>query len=225
MDKSSRNGFSRLDLVIAFLIALVSTTFALAAWRISMVSSSAGEASRQGILDAIKKQASGDENWRRTYQEAGFAENYAVYLAEIEALEASRAPAALTQAVNLRQYLLPSLQLLAAPLATESMYEVSNGTYDLQKRFDALEAENPSLRDLDPQASFQLADRYYAEQRWLTVATVLLAISLFWLALAQVSGKRLRLPTLVIGSGVYGLGLVGLVVIEGLFFFLRGGVL
>jgi hypothetical protein len=225
MDSSSRNDSSRLDLLIAFLIAVVSATFALAAWRISMVASSAGDTTRQGLLDAIKKQAFADECWRKTYQEAGFAENYAVYLAEVEALEAADDPSAATQAANLRQYLLPGLQLLASPLATEQLYEKSDGTYDLQRRFDALAAEAPDLRDLDPQASFTLADRYYAEQRWLTVATVLLAISLFWLALAQIGGKRLRLPTLVIGCGVYGLGLIAIVVIEIAFFFVRGGVL
>jgi NO-binding membrane sensor protein with MHYT domain len=54
---------------------------------------------------------------------------------------------------------------------------------------------------------------------------VLLAISLFWLALAEIGGKRLRLPTLLIGGGVYGLGLALLAVVEVLFFILRGGVL
>jgi hypothetical protein len=225
MNESPRTDSSRLDILIAFLIAIVSTTFALAAWRISLISSSAGDASRHGILDAIKKQAATNEDWRKTYEEANNAESYAAYLAQIQALEAGGDPAAAARAANLRQYLLPSLQLLAAPLASEPTYQNPDGTYNLQKRFEALEGETPDLRDLDPQAAFQLAGRYYAEQRWLTVATVLLAISLFWLALAEVGGKRLRLPTLIIGAGVYGLGLAALAVIEVVFFFLRGGVL
>ncbi len=225
MEKSPPIDSTRLDFLIAVLIAIASTTFALAVWRTSLVSSSAGDANRQGILEAIQKQAFTNENWQQTYEEANFAENYAVYLAEVEALEASSDPAAAAQAANLRQYLLPNLQLLAAPLATEAIYENPDGTCDLQKRFEALEAGTPDLRDLDPQASFLLADRYYAEQRWLTVATVLLAISLFWLALAQISGKRLRVPTLIIGLSVYGLALLALAVVEVLFFILRGGVL
>lgn len=225
MNKSPLIDSNRLDFLIAVLIAIISTTFALAAWRTSLISSSAGDASRQGVLDAIKKQAFTNENWQQTYEEANSAEYYAVYLAEVEAMETSGDPAATAQAANLRQYLLPNLQLLAAPLATESIYQYSDGTYDLQKRFDTLEAETPDLSDLDPQASFQLADRYFAEQRWLTVATVLLAISLFWLALAEIGGKRMRLPTLFIGLGVYGVALLAIVLIEVLFFFLRGGVL
>jgi hypothetical protein len=225
MENFSRHDSTRRDFLIAILIAIVSTTFALAAWRTSLVASSAGDADRQGILEAIQKQAFANENWQQIYEEANYAENYAVYLAEVEALEASGDPAADVQAANLRQYLLPNLQLLAAPLATEPVYESPNGTYDLQRRFEALETENPDLWNLDPQASFRLANRYYAEQRWLTVAVVLMAISLFWLAIAQISGKRLRLPTLVIGLSVYGLAWLALVVIEVLFFMLRGGVL
>jgi len=214
-----------LDLVIAFLIAIVSTTLALAAWRGNMVSSSAADASRLGIINTIKKQASTNEDWRATYQEANYAENYAVYLAEVQALEASGDPAAVAQAANLRQYLLPNLQLPASPLASDPVYQNPDGTYNLSKRFDDLEAAAPDLSGLNPQASFQLAGRYYSEQRWLTVTMVLLAVSLFWLALAEIGGKRQRLLTLLIGGGVYGLGLVLLAVVEVLFFILRGGVL
>ena len=215
----------RLDIMIAFFIAIVSTTLALAAWRFNLTSSSAGDADRNGILDAIKKQSSANEDWRKTYEEANYAENYAAYLAEVQALEVSGDPTSADQAANLRQYLLPNLQLLAAPLASEPIYQNPDGTYNLSKRFDTLEAAAPELRDLNPQTSFQLSDRYHAEQRWLTIAMVLLAISLFWLALAEIGGKRLRLPTLLIGGGVYGLGLVLLAVVEVLFFILRGGVL
>ncbi len=216
---------SRLDIVIAFLIAIVSTTFAITAWRISIIASSAGDANRRGILDAIKKQASTNEDWRKTYEEANYAESYAAYLAELEALETSGDPAAVAQAANLRQYLLPSLQLLAAPLASEPAYQNPDGTYNLQKRFDALEAETPDLRDLNPQVSFDLAKGYSAEQRWLTVTSVILVISLFWLALAEISGKRMRLLTLLVGVAVYGVGLAGLVVLEIFFFVMRGGAL
>lgn len=215
----------RLEFIIAGLIAIVSVTFALSAWRTSVVASSAGDASRKGIIDALKKQASTNEDWRRTFEQAGYAETYATYLAQVQALEASSEPAATDQAANLRKYLLPSLQQLANPLATDSKYKKADGTYDFQMLFTDLEAQSPDLSGLKPEASFQLADRYFAEQRWLVVASVLLAVSLFWLALAEVSGKRLRLAITIIGAAVYALGLGALVVIEVVFVLLRGGVL
>lgn len=225
MEKSSRMSSPRTDIIIACLIALVSISFALAAWRTSRAASSAGDANRQGLLDTVKKQAGANEDWRKTYEEANYAESYAAYLAEVKTMEANGDAGATLQAADLRKYMLPSLQLLGAPLASEPVYQNPDGTYNLQKRFAALEAADPSLSKLDPQKSFQLAASYFSEQRWLTVASVLLAISLFWLALAEIGGKRLRLPTLVIGAAVYGLGLLALLIIETVFFLVHAGVL
>jgi hypothetical protein len=225
MSERSGNDSSRLDTVIAILIAIVSMTLAVGSWRISNLSSDSGDATRQGMLDAVKKQASANESWRMTYQEAGYAESYAAFQAEIQALEASQNSEAAAQAANLKKYMLPSLQLLGGDLLSDKTYQKPDGTYDLQKRFDALQAASPDLTALDPQKSFKLGDQYNAEMRWLTVAIVLLAVSLFWLALAEVGGKRMRLPTLAIGAVVFLLGIGMTFVVEVVFFFMRGGAL
>ena len=68
------NESPRLDIIIAIVIAVVSVTTAFAAWRASMVSSAAGDAIRQGLIDALKKQASTNEGWRKMYEEAGYAQ-------------------------------------------------------------------------------------------------------------------------------------------------------
>src|SRR5512140_3186327 len=107
MQKPGWLGSLHLETVIAFLIAIVSTTLALAAWRANLVSSSAGDAGRRGLIETLKKQTASNEDWRTTSQGAGYAENYAVYQAELQALEASNDPVAVSQAESLRQYLLP----------------------------------------------------------------------------------------------------------------------
>lgn len=215
----------RLDVFIAIVIALVSVTTAFSAWRASMVSSAAGDAIRQGMIDAVKKQTAENEDWRKTYEEANYAQVYAVTVAEVEAFEQSNNDIAEAQAKNLRQYLLPNLQLLGGPLASEEKYLKADGTYDLNQRFADLQAESQDLAALDPQAWFQLSDHYSAEQRWLTIGVVLLAISLFWLALSELSAKRSRLIMLMIGLGVYLFGLTWFIVVEIVFISLRGGVL
>jgi hypothetical protein len=219
------NESPRLDIFIAIIIAIVSATTAFAAWRASMVSSAAGDAIRQGLIDAVKKQASTSEDWRRTYEEAGYAQTYAVTLAQVEAFENSEDKTAQAQASTMRQYLLPNLQLVADPLTTDEKYLKSDGTYDLDLRFADLEAATPDLAALDPQASFKLSDQYSSEQRWLTVGVILLAISLFWLALSQLSMKRSRLVTLAIGAGIYLFGLTWFGLVELIFFSIRGGAL
>jgi hypothetical protein len=215
----------RLDIFIAIVIAVVSATTALAAWRANMVSSAAGDANRQGLIDAVKKQAAASEDWRRAYEEAGYAQTYAVTLAQVEAFEKSNDKTAQAQAKNMRQYLLPNLQLLGEPLDTDKKYLKSDGTYNLDLLFADLEAASPDLAALNPEASFKLSDQYSAEQRWLTVGFILLAISLFWLALSQLSMKRSRLILLAIGLGIYLFGLTWFGLVEIIFYSMRGGAL
>src|SRR5215203_1209849 len=198
----------RLDLVIAVLIALVSLTTALAAWRTSVVGSSAADASRQGIIDAIKKGASENQSWRKLYEEAGYATSFAIESAATEAMDGSGDEMYRATAKNLRQYLLPSLQLLADELGTDEKYLKPDNTFDLEKRFADLQAASPDIEALNPQLSFELSGKYASEQRWLTIGTVLLAVSLFWLGMAEILTGRARVANLTIGLGVYLFGVL-----------------
>ena len=216
---------ARMDVVIAVLIALVSLTTALAAWRTSIVGSSAAEANRQGLLDTLKKGVAQNELWRQVYEEAGYAATFVIESAAADAMDASEDPSLNAAAKYIRQYLLPSLQLPSEPLGTQKKYMKSNGTFDLDKRFVDLEAEGSDSVSVDPLASFELADRYTSEQRWLTVGTVLMAISLFWLTLAEVISGPRRTTNLTLGIGIYILGLLFFIIVEVVAIWGRGGVL
>lgn len=216
---------ARLDVVIAVLIALVSLTTALAAWRTNIVGSNAAEANRQGLIDAVKKGAAENESWRMVYEEAGYASTFAIESAAAEAMEASTDESLQATAKNVRQYLLPSLQLLSEPLGTQEKYLKPDGTFDLEKRFTDDQADVPDILALDPSASFKLADQYAFEQRWLTVGTVLLAISLFWLGLAEILPGRGRALNLTLGVGIYLLGLLFFAIVEVVSIVSRRGVL
>ncbi|MBK9927529.1 MAG: hypothetical protein IPP66_19845 [Anaerolineales bacterium] len=215
----------RLDIVIAILIALVSLTTSLAAWRTNVVGSNASDANRQGLIDAVRKSATQNENWRVVYQEAGFARDFVVASAAVEAMDASNDESLQAAAATQRQYLLPSMQTLSDPLGTEKQYRKSDGTFDLEKRFANLEAEDPKMMALDPLTSFHLSDQYSSEQRWLTIGTVLLVISLFWLGVAELTKERARMLNLAVGLGVYLFGIAFLVVVEIVAVIARGGVL
>jgi len=212
---------SRFEVINAILIAAVSLTTAFSVWRTNMVGSNAADESRLGIIEAVKKQALDNENYRKVYEEAGFAYQFAVKQAEVQALEASDDPAAQDRAANARQYLLPNLQLFAQPLATDEKYQNPDGTYDLQKRLNDMPTEEE--KQLDPSASFARADSLFSEQRWLVIGSVLLAVSLFWLALAEISSERLRSWGFVIGLGVYLFGVVWFLGVEIVFFYMRRG--
>ena len=215
----------RLDILIAVLIALVSLTTSLAAWRTNVVGSSASDANRQGLIDAVKKGASQNESWRRTYEEAGFARDFVIASAAADAMQASGDESFKSAASTQRQYLLPGMQLLSEPLGTQEKYLKADGTFDIDKRFADLEAEAPDLAALDPTASFNLADQYSSEQRWLTIGTVLLVISLFWFGMAELTKERARLINLFIGLGIYLFGVAFTLLVEIVAFVARGGVL
>ncbi len=212
---------TRSDLLVAFAIFLVSITTALVMWRGSIVSSAGSDASRTGLIDALKKEASSSENIRTFYEEAQFGQQYAMTVAELDAMEQSGDAAAATQARQLRQFLMPSLQEIA-PLTADPAYLKPDGSYDLDKRLADLNAQYPDLAKLNPQASFNVAGQYSAEQRWLMLDAILFAVALFWLTLAQISQKRLRWTTLGIGGIVYLIGIVAFGIITLYFNTARG---
>jgi hypothetical protein len=143
----------------------------------------------------------------------------------VEAYEANSNKAGKVQAENMRQYLLPSLLLLSEPLGTDEKYLKEDGTFDLEKRFADIQSESPDLATLDPESFFKLSDSYGSEQRWLTVDIVLLAVGLFWLALAELNSGHSRLIMLAIGLGIYFLSLAWFGIAEIAFIVTRGGVL
>jgi hypothetical protein len=214
----------RLDVLIAVLIALVSLTTSLAAWRTNVVGSSASDANRQGLIDEVKKGAAQNENWRRVYEEVGFARDFVIASAAADAMDESGEDSFQSAATTQRQYLLPGMQLLSEPLGTQEKYLKADGTFDIEKRFADLEAESPDLAALDPTTSFKLADQYSSEQRWLTIGTVLLVISLFWLGVSELTKARARLINLFVGLGIYLFGLAFILVVEIVAFVARGGV-
>ena len=218
--KRSRWFTSRFEAINAIIIAVVALTTAFSVWRTNVVGSIAADENRNGMIDAIKKQALDSENYRKVYEEAGFAYQFAVKQAEVEALEAGNDPVQQAQAANIRQYLLPNMQLLGQPLATDEKYQNTNGTYDLQKRLADMQAEQEQI---DPSASFKRADSFFSQQRWLVVGSIFLAISLFWLALAEVSIERLRGWQFTLGLVTFLVGVLWLVAVELIFIYTRRG--
>jgi hypothetical protein len=212
---------SRFEVVNAMVIAVVALTTALAVWRTNIAGSNAAAESRQGLIDAVKKQAFGNEFNRQVFEEAGFAYQFAVKQAEVQALEESEDSAIQDQAANIRQYLLPNMQLLAQPLATDEKYRNEDGTYDLQKRLADVQSTEESQPD--PTATFARANSFFSQQRWLVIGSVFLAFSLFWLALAEVSNERQRRWQFSLGLGVYLVGILWFIGVELIFFYMRRG--
>jgi hypothetical protein len=213
---SNETRLTRFEIAIALSIALVSITTAIVAGRASAVGSAAGDASRRGLIDAIRQQAAMSENWRLVYQEAAFAQEHAASFAELEVLAESSDAAEQAQANEVAENLLPSLAQLS-PFVTDSRYRRPDGSLDLDLRFQDVEAESPDLAALSPETSFREADRRLGEQRWLTMGSALLVISLFWLTLAEIARGRARAAAFAIGLIIYLASLASLGLVEAIY--------
>ena len=224
MQPNARLDTPRWEFATAIVIAVVSLVTALAVWWTSTVASASADASRQGLIDAIKAQALTGEDWRKAYEEAAYAARFAAFTAEAEALISSADPGSQARGENLKAYLLPNLQLVAAPLAVDPAYANADGSYNIPRRFADLQAatEGPPL---DPDSAFARADRLASQQRWLVVGSVLLAVSLFWLAMAQISRGHRRLLSFLVGLAFFGTGVLWFLIVGLAFAVLGGGAL
>jgi hypothetical protein len=218
-------GIGRSEIWIAIAIAIVSLSTAVAAWRTSDLDSHAGDAEREGLIQTVQSQSLTNEDWRLVYEQAANAQRYFASQAEAGALAASGNAGARDQAQALQDYLLPNLALIAGQLVTNPAYLQDDGSLDLQARFADEQAANQALNALDLEGAFARADRLRNQRRWLSVGAVLLVVSLFWLALAEISRERARRSALLIGLAFYGFGLVWFAVVElGALAAARGGV-
>lgn len=193
--------------LIAALMAAVVLATAIAAWRTSDLGSKAGDAERQGLIEAIQVQSLLNEDWRLVYEQATNAQRFLALQAEVEVLAASGETGETDQAQAFKDYLLPNLALLAGPLVQDPSYLREDGSLDLEARFEDEQALNDALAELDPQGAFSRADRLHAQHRQLIVGTVLLAVGLFWLALAEISRDRGRRTAMIIGLAFFAIGL------------------
>ena len=216
-------GFPRVNLetLIAVSIAVASLVTALVAWRTNLVSTQASGTNRAGLIAAIKNAAAAGEDWRKVYEEAGYARDYLIEEAAVSAMEASSGRLNTVTAGNMRQFLLTNLARLAEPMGTAPGYRKPDGTFDAQKRFLEVHVDGSDPPAPTPEALFKLAASIHQEQRFLSVGLVLLAASLFWLGMAEISPKRTRLIWLVIGAGGFLVTLGYVAVVEAIFFLIQ----
>ncbi len=219
--EAGRPRAGRLDVVIAVLLAVVAVTAAFAAWRTSVVGSNVAGTNRSGMLEISQLQTMHQIDQSAAYGEAASAAEAAMRAASADALVDSGSATLSATGRGLREYLLPALVQQGGPFATGDL-RTAAGTFDVDARVAAIAAQDAGYAALDPPATFALADDYADEKRWLTVLSVVLAISLFWLGLAEITAGRWRVVNLVAGVGIYLAGIGAFLLVETAFVLGRG---
>ena len=134
--------------------------------------------------------------------------------AEVAAMEGSGDPGLQAQAANQRRYVRADPALLGDPLRTDPTYVGLDGSMDIEQRFADLQASYPDLAALDPEGAFTQAEYLQSQQRGHSVGALLLALSLFWLGMAEITRGNARTTGLAMGVPVFLFGLAWIAGLE-----------
>ncbi len=222
MDEESDTRRGHIDVAVAVLIALVALTTALSAWRTSNVGSAASDAIRSGLFDTVKLEASHSIDQKAAYDQADYATQAALERAAAAAMATSHRPALQQESGNVLTYLVGGLEKLGGPFVAQAA-RTPGAPLDIEGEVDRGMRADPGVASLNPQAAYTLAAQYNDEKRWLTLISVVLAISLFWLGLAEVTKGRWRLLDVAVGTGIWVVCLAALAVVEIVSVSARGG--
>ena len=216
MDPQSEN--PRFQTLIAVLIAMVTVTGAIVAWRAATIGSEADDAEREGLLSTIVRERVDATNRTWLYNDLRTFALYTEYQALADRLaqdaqdrreggddeEADRlereAERYQALADNLRRFLFEG-------------YITSEGTYDADAFLARRWAEAAREADLEPQDDLARADTLRFRAQQLVGGTIFLAAALLLLTLAQISRSGLRYLFLTGGLVLYLVVLGGLLTI------------
>ncbi len=216
MDPQSKS--PRFQTLIAVLIAMVTVTGAIVAWRAATIGSEADDAEREGLLSTIVRERVDATNRTWLYNDLRTFALYTEYQALADRLaqdaqtyrEAGDEDEADRLAREAERYRLLSDNLRRFLFEG---YITSEGTYDADAFLARRWAEAARKADLEPQDDLALADTLRLRAQRLVGGTIFLASALLLLTLAQISRSGLRYLFLAGGVTLYLVVLSGLLII------------
>jgi hypothetical protein len=222
MDEAASTRRGRLEVAIAVLIALVAMTTALSAWRTSNVGSAASDQMRAGIFATLKLETTHSIDQKSAYDQADYATQAALERAAAAAMASSGRPALRQEAGNVLTYLVGGLEKLGGPFVAQAAATPA-APLDVESEVARAMQSDTAVASLDPDGAFGLSTQYNDEKRLLTLISVVLAISLFWLGMAEVTRGRWRWTNVIVGTTIWIGCLAALTVVELASIGARGG--
>jgi len=199
----------RFSNMVAILIALVTVSGAIVAWRIAVATSEAGSADTTGLLAAVDKE---DATTEATIYAIGHQTAYAAFLRDDSLANAlytlggnfTDAANALEAAANRTLDYIPRA------------YLDRNLNFKVQRDIGENVAESTVRKDINAQPHFDAADAARARAQWLLFVLLWLGFALLLLTLADAIRNPLRYLFLLGGMSIYILGTLAATLIEAL---------
>lgn len=199
--ENKEEGSSRLDDLVAILIAVVVVIGAVVAWRASVIDDGAGDADYAGLRSAIYAEKTRALNYVNAYESYG---NYVAYwrnnrLAQL--LEGELETADEETALALSEQLSTANDLADANRTMfETRYLNRDGSYSVQRQLGEMWADASRKNDLAYEGQFQEADQGRARSLRMLVALMVLTVAPVLFSLVESVGKRAKV--LLAGGGV-----------------------
>ena len=189
----------------AVLVAFVTVLGAIVACMATSAASGAANADFDGLNSAIRAQKAEIINEIYAYEHYRAFTDYSRYLELGNLLYDPNATEEVSVANGVVQREVWGVASGIKSLFFQSRYITPEGTYDLQRELDEAIAEDAQSEDLNPDPYFAESDRMHRRSSFLTADMIVLAVSFWFLQLAQVTEKRIKYLWLTFGI-LLGLG-------------------
>jgi hypothetical protein len=193
MADTSSESNNRFKTIIAILIALVTVTGAIVAWRAAVAGGDAGDADLAGIAATLNTEET------RTLNKANLYANYQAYANYVRYNELGNLIATdLENASSDEAAQLEQQKAEAWDVATTNQgffpnrYLDEQGNYDIQRELGEAWAEAQQIKDLNPEPHFAEADHLRSKANWLVGAIIILSIALLFYTLAEGMSSMLK---------------------------------
>lgn len=196
----------------AVLVAFVTVLGAIVACMATSAASSAANADFDGLNSAIRLQKAEIINEINAYQHYRAFTDYSRYLELGNLLYDPNADEKTSIANGVIQREVWGIASGISSIFFQPRYITPDGNYDLQRELDEALAEDAQNEDLNPVPYFTESDRMHRRSSFLTADMIVLAVSFWFLQLAQVTEKQIKYLWVTIGILLGLAGIMGMLI-------------
>ena len=196
----------------AVLVAFVTVLGAMVACMATSAASNAANADFDGLNAAISAQKAEIINEINAYEHYRAFTAYSRYLELGTLLYDPNADDKTSKANGVIQREVWGIASGIKSIFFQPRYITADGTYDLQRELDEALAEDAQKEDLNPDPYFKESDRMHKRSTFLTADMIVLAISFWFLQLAQVTEKRIKYFWITVGILLGLTGILGILI-------------
>jgi len=209
---------SRLETIVAILIAIVTVIGAIVTWRASVAADGAGDADFAGLQASLNAEQTRALNFVNAYEHYGAYVNYSrnLNLGNALANDLNTAP----PGDDAEAFWLDRQRAEAYDIAKANQDLFPNrflnrdGTYSVARELGEGWADAKKDKDLNPDPHYTEADGLRDKTNMLLATLSLLAIGLVFFTLVESLGERLQIPILVLAILFSLAGTIAAIVIE-----------